>query len=129
MFIYLILLFTAVPVIELAVLISVGRYIGVFSTIAIVILTGISGAYLAKLQGIIILEKMRTEINNGNMPADFMIDGFLVLCGGLLLLTPGFLTDIIGFIGLIPQTRCLIKRWLKRKIEEMINRGRIITIR
>jgi len=62
------------------------------------------------------------------MPADKLFDGVLILCSGILLLTPGLLTDIIGFIGLIPLTRNLLKQWLKSKIEDMINQGRVITI-
>ena len=125
---YLILLFTVVPVIELSILIKVGQHIGLAYTLGIVIVTGITGAFLAKLQSFLTLSRIQDDINQGIMPADKLFDGVLILCSGILLLTPGFITDIIGFMGLIPLTRNLFKRWLKRKIEDMISQGRVITI-
>ena len=125
---YLILLFTVVPIIELILLIKIGQYIGVVNTIAIVILTGITGAYLAKIQGLITLRRIQEDVNQGIMPADKLFDGVLILCSGILLLTPGLLTDIAGVMGLIPLTRNLFKRWLKSKIEDIINQGKVVTI-
>ena len=125
---YLILLFTVVPVVELALLIKVGQYIGVAYTLAIVILTGIAGAFLAKLQGLLTLRRIQEEVNQGRMPADKLFDGVLILCSGILLITPGLITDLIGFMGLIPFTRNLFKRWLKRKIKDIISHGKVITI-
>jgi len=125
---YLILLFTLIPVIELALLIRIGQHIGVGYTLGVVIFTGVTGAYLAKMQGLITLRRIQEEVNQGRMPADKLFDGVLILCSGILLLTPGFITDIIGFMGLIPLTRILFKRWLKRKIEDMISHGQVITI-
>lgn len=125
---YLILLFTIVPITELALLIRIGQYIGLGYTVGIVIFTGVTGAYLAKMQGLIILRRIQQDVNQGVMPADKLFDGVLILFSGILLLTPGFITDIIGFMGLIPLTRNLFRRWLKRKIEEMISQGRVITI-
>ena len=126
---YLIVLFTLVPFIELALLIKVGQYIGVGYTLGIVIITGLAGAFLAKIQGLLTLNRIQTEINNGIMPADRLLDGALILISGILLLTPGFITDLIGFLGLIPLTRELFKLWLKKKIRDFIDQGRIITIR
>jgi len=125
---YLVLLFTLIPIIELALLIKIGQYIGVGFTLGVVIFTGVAGAYLAKMQGLITLRRIQGDVNQGIMPADKLFDGVLILCSGILLLTPGFITDIIGLMGLIPLTRDLFKRWLKRKIEDMINRGQVITI-
>jgi len=125
---YLILLFTIVPITELALLIRIGQYIGLGYTVGIVIFTGVTGAYLTKMQGLIILRRIQQDVNQGVMPADKLFDGVLILSSGILLLTPGFITDIIGFMGLIPLTRNLFRRWLKRKIEEMISQGRVITI-
>jgi UPF0716 protein FxsA len=124
---YLILLFTVLPAVELALLIKVGGIIGAGYTVLIVLFTGVVGAYLARLQGFLTLRRIQEELNHGIMPADALFDGFLILCSGILLLTPGFLTDIIGFIGLFPFTRYLLKRWLKRKADEMIKKGKIIT--
>ena len=125
---YLILLFTLVPLIELALLIWVGQHIGAWNTIAIVILTGISGALLAKSQGFITLRRIEEDVNKGIMPTDKIFDGVMILCGGMLLLTPGLITDFTGFIMLVPLTRRLIKAWLKKKIQRMIDGGKIITI-
>ena len=125
---YLILLFTVVPITELALLIRIGQHIGLGYTVGIVIFTGVAGAYLAKMQGLIILRRIQQDVNQGVMPADKLFDGVLILVSGILLLTPGFITDIIGFMGLIPLTRNLFRRWLKRKIEEMISQGRVLTI-
>ena len=125
---YLILLFTVVPVVELALLIKLGQFIGVGYTLAIVILTGVAGAYLARSQGLMTLRKIQDDINRGIMPADKIFDGVMILFGGILLLTPGLITDLIGFMTLVPFTRRLIKLWLKRKIENMIARGKVVTI-
>lgn len=125
---YLILLFTVVPIIELTLLIKIGQHIGAGNTIAIVIFTGITGAYLAKMQGLRILRRIQGDVNQGIMPADKLFDGVLILCSGILLLTPGLLTDIMGFLGLIPLTRDLFKRWLKSKAEDFISQGKVITI-
>ncbi len=125
---YLILLFTLVPLIELALLIKIGQYIGVANTIAIVILTGVTGAFLARIQGLVTLSRIQEEVNKGVMPADKLLDGVMILCSGILLLTPGLLTDIAGFSGLIPITRGVIKAWLKKKIKGKIDNGEVINI-
>ncbi len=126
---YLILLFITVPTIELVLLIKIGQVIGLYYTVVIVIFTGVTGAYLAKIQGALILGKIRDDINLGRMPADRLIDGFLILVSGILLLTPGFLTDFAGFIGLIPVTRKVLREWMKGKIGDMIKKGKIIQIK
>lgn len=125
---YLILLFTLVPIIELALLIQIGQYIGVGYTLGLVIVTGIVGAYLAKLQGLLTLRRIQEDINQGRMPADRLFDGVLILCSGILLVTPGVITDLVGLMGLVPFTRDLFKKWLKQKIKDMISRGEVITI-
>lgn len=124
---YLILLFTLVPIIELALLIKVGQHIGVANTITIVIATGILGAILAKSQGLKTLRNMQRDLGMGIMPADPLFDGLMILLGGILLLTPGLITDVIGFLMLIPYTRTLVKLWVKRKIKKTIEEGRITT--
>jgi UPF0716 protein FxsA len=125
---YLILLFTLVPIIELALLIKIGQYIGVFATLSIVIITGVLGAILAREQGLRTLKKIETEINSGVMPSEEILDGIMILCGGILLLTPGLITDMVGFLTLIPFTRSLIKKGLKKKIQKIVNEGRVISI-
>ncbi|MCK4917794.1 MAG: FxsA family protein [Candidatus Omnitrophica bacterium] len=129
MLFYLIILFVTVPAIELALLIKIGQVIGLFYTIMIVIFTGITGAYLAKIQGALTISKIRDDINLGRMPADRLIDGLLILVSGILLLTPGFLTDFTGFIGLIPVTRNLLREWIKSVISDMIKNGKVVRIK
>ncbi len=118
----LLILFVIVPVTELYILIEVGKKIGSLTTIGIIILTGIIGAYLVKGQGFMILKKIQNDLNEGIMPGDSLIQGVIILAGGILLLTPGFATDIIGFIFLIPISRRVVKKyllkWLKGKIKE-----------
>ena len=127
MFGYLVLLFTILPAIELALLIKIGSNIGVGNTLFIIIFTGILGAYLARLQGFLVLRKIQDDLNRGCMPNDQLTDGLMILVGGIVLLTPGFITDVFGFLLLIPWTRTLIKKWSRKKFEEMIARGQITT--
>ena len=122
-FAYLIAVFTLIPVIELVLLIKIGARIGAINTVSIVLLTGIGGAYLARSQGLRVLMQMRREIQSGILPADSLIDGVMILAGGILLLTPGFLTDIVGFSVLIPFTRTRLKAPIKKRIRITINRG------
>ena len=128
MLFYLILLFTIVPAVELILIIEVGQVIGSMNTLMLIILTGILGATLARLQGLIVLQKFQNNINQGQMPNAALMDGFLILMGGFVLLTPGFITDTIGFLLLIPWTRSLIKIWLQRKVDEMIRKGQAVQI-
>jgi len=118
----LLILFVIVPVTELYILIEVGKKIGSLTTIGIIILTGIIGAYLVKGQGFMILKKIQNDLNEGIMPGDSLIQGAIILAGGIFLLTPGFVTDILGFIFLIPVSRRVVKKyllkWLKGKIKE-----------
>lgn len=115
MFTYLVLLFTLVPAIELVVLIEVGGRIGAANTILIIILTGVSGAALARRQGFTVMAAIQEKLNHGQMPTDEMISGALIFMGGILLLTPGFITDIVGFLLLIPLTRTFIKAYLRAR--------------
>jgi UPF0716 protein FxsA len=125
MFVRLVILFTVVPLIELALLIELGQAIGLFNTIAIVILTGIIGAYLARSQGFGILQRIQNELAQGQLPGNSLLDGVLVLAGGLLLLTPGLITDAFGFALLIPLSRAFIKIYLKKYFQRKIRSDEI----
>ncbi len=118
MLLKLFLAFTIIPVLEIYLLIKLGSFLGALNTVIIVILTGIIGAYLAKLEGLHTMTKVREALNRGEMPAEGMLDALLILVAGIVLLTPGFLTDIAGLLILIPQTRFLFKRWLRKKFDE-----------
>lgn len=121
----LILLFTVTPLIELALLLQLGSIIGVWYTILIVVITGTIGALLARRQGVAVVARMRSSMDQGLLPGEELLQGLLVLAGGLLLLTPGLLTDIVGFALLITRTRKLALRWLKRMLERRINQGQV----
>lgn len=128
MFIRLLAVFIVIPLIELIILIKVGSYIGLWPTILIVVLTGIVGASLARYQGFVIINKIRSDVSSGRVPARELIDGLLILIGGIVLLTPGFITDICGFFLLIPFTRNLIKGFVRSQFERMVNYKTTITI-
>ncbi len=99
------LLFIAVPLIEMVVLIKVGQQIGALSTIALVVLTAVIGIALLKQQGIAMLNRANWKINQGQIPAREMAEGIVLAAGGALLLTPGFVTDTLGFICILPGSR------------------------
>lgn len=123
MFLRLLALFVLLPLVELALLIQVGRWIGLGGTLAIVLATGFLGAALARRQGLRAWLAIQAELRAGLMPAGALLDGLLILIGGIVLLTPGILTDLAGFALLIPATRNLLKRSLRRRFERAIERG------
>jgi UPF0716 protein FxsA len=125
MLITLLIIFIIVPVLEIYVLISAGRIIGVWPTIGLIILTGIAGAYLLRTQGTDVINRIHTALNRGELPADDLIDGAMIFCGGITLLTPGFCTDILGFCLLLPLTRPWLKRWLKQYFNRRVESGNI----
>lgn len=120
----LLLIFIGIPLLELMLLIELGREIGFWPTIFLVVATGIFGAALARSQGMWIWMEIQHELRQGNMPAGKLVDGLLILIGGIVLLTPGLLTDIFGFILLIPVTRDIFKSAIRRKFREMADTGR-----
>ena len=115
----MLILFITIPLVELYLLAVVGSRVGLLPTIMLVILTGAWGAYLAKSQGYSILARIQAETAAGRVPTAELIDGLLVLIGGIVLLTPGLLTDLFGFALLVPLTRNIIKRWLRAKFDDM----------
>ncbi|NOZ60318.1 MAG: FxsA family protein [Calditrichaeota bacterium] len=121
MFIRLMLLFTIVPLLELALLIQIGKQIGLFSTLLIVISTGILGAFLAQQEGFAVIRKIQESISQGKLPTDSLLEGAMILAGGILLLTPGLITDTLGFILLLPITRAPIRDLIKRKFRQKLH--------
>lgn len=121
----LIVLFIVVPAIELWGLISIGKVIGGWSTVALVILTGIVGAWLAKQQGLQVFRLVQLQLSRGQMPTETLMDGVLVLIGGIMLLAPGFFSDVLGLILLIPYTRMIIRHLLKLWLWRLISSGKI----
>ena len=125
MFIKLLIIFILVPVMELYILIETGRMIGVGATIGLIIMTGVAGAWLARSQGLEILYRIQQDTANGQMPAQTLIDGALILVGGLLLLTPGFFTDALGFSFLIPASRKFWRKALSSWLEKQVRQGSV----
>jgi UPF0716 protein FxsA len=122
-FIRLLALFILLPIVELAVLIQVGQFIGVWPTLGIVVATGFLGATLARMQGLRTWLAIQTELRHGQVPAGALVDGLLILIGGIVLLTPGILTDLFGFSLLVPVTRTRLKAALRKRFERAIERG------
>jgi UPF0716 protein FxsA len=112
----LIVLFILVPIAELAVIIQIGQAIGVWWTIALLIADSVLGSLLMRHQGRATWRRFNTAVSEGRVPARETIDGALVIFGGALLLTPGFITDIFGAIFLLPPTRALVRRFLLARL-------------
>ncbi|MBW2055972.1 MAG: FxsA family protein [Deltaproteobacteria bacterium] len=117
----LLAVFTIIPLIEILLLLEVGTRIGTLNTLFLILLTGLVGAYLMHIQGFAVLGEIQNDLARGVPPARKILEGALVLAGGILLLTPGFFTDGIGMLLLVPQTRrCLLKK-IQRAIEKRIH--------
>lgn len=113
-------LFIVLPILEMAVLIQVGSVIGVLSTVGLVLLTAVIGAALLKQQGLATLTRANQRLNSGELPAKEVAEGLILAVGGALLLTPGFITDTIGFLCLLPGSR----HWFAAQaMKRMVIRG------
>lgn len=115
---YLFLIFVLVPIIELTLLIKVGSIIGTLNTITIILLTALIGAFMVRMEGLGVLSRIQQNIQEGIFPAEELIDGVMILVAGALLLTPGFFTDILGFLMVFPVSRQVIKKGARRFIEK-----------
>ena len=120
----LLLLFIIVPALEMYTIIQVGSVIGGWPTFLLIIGMGFAGAYLLKRQGLRTLQQIRYELSTGIPPGDTLLEGACILIGGTLLLSPGFLTDIIGLLLLIPFLRRPVKELLKRWLLRLMQSGR-----
>ncbi len=109
---FLLIIFIAMPIVEIAVILRVGSALGWLPTLGIVILTAVLGTIMLRQQGLATLNKARSRLGSGEMPAQQLLEGVLLMVGGVLLLTPGFVTDAFGFACLIPWSR----QWLAGKI-------------
>ncbi len=117
------LLFVIVPLVELALLIQMGQLVGFWPTITLVVFTGVTGAWLARMEGLRTLWKLREDLENGRVPGQAIMDGMAILAGGALLLTPGVLTDLVGFGLLLPGSRRAIQRRIMARLERRIQEG------
>lgn len=113
------LLFLVIPLVELAVIIQVGGAIGAWNTIGLLVLMSVLGGWLMKREGLGVLRRVQRTIDAGGVPTTDLVDGFLVLFGGALMLTPGFLTDILGMSLLLPPVRAVVRRSLRHRFTTM----------
>ncbi len=122
---WLLLLFIGVPLVELYLLYQIARLISIGPTILLVIGTGILGTALARWQGRKTLENIQQELRQGSVPSDSLLDGLLILIAGALLITPGVLTDGVGFLLLLPFTRPFVRSYLKTWFRNLVQSGRV----
>ena len=125
----LFLLFAIVPVIEIYLLIKVGQVIGGLPTVILLLSISLLGAWLVRRQGGRIIAQIRGELSQGRLPASHLLDGALVFVGGVLLMTPGFFTDVLGLFFLIPFTRRFLKMWLGLWLQSRLSRGGFVVRR
>ena len=121
----LILLFITVPLLELVLLLQIGARIGAWPTVGLVVVTGVVGAALARSQGLRAFAAVQQRLATGLLPGAELMDGLAVLVGGALLLTPGILTDLLGFSLLVPTSRRWIRRALERRFERRMRDGTV----
>ncbi|MGE0788312.1 MAG: FxsA family protein [Sandaracinaceae bacterium] len=116
-------LFTLVPLAETFLLYVIGQQLGFWPTVAIILVTGVVGAGLAKREGLRVLEEWKRSLAKGQMPEEGIVGGLLVLVGGVLLLTPGVLTDVVGVTLLIPPSRRFIAKHVRKYVEKRFAEG------
>jgi UPF0716 protein FxsA len=120
----LVLLFILIPTAELLLLIELGSRIGVLMTLSLVGVTGMLGAFLARRQGLSVWHRMREELTLGELPTDAVAHGVIILVAAVLLITPGLLTDTVGFLLLVPAVRRSIKEATLRRLMRAITEGK-----
>ncbi len=121
----LLFLFIVVPAVELGLLIQLGIRIVTLPTLGLIAVTGVVGAFLARRQGLSVLRQMQAEMAAGRLPGGSIVDGVIILLAGALLITPGILTDIVGFTCLVPQARRIFKKYLWRRLERAVREGSV----
>lgn len=126
MLIRLLILFTAVPIIEIYLIIKTGQIIGPLPTVLLLLAISFAGAWLVRAQGFQTVRSIQSELAQGRLPATQLLDGAMVLAGGVLLLTPGFFTDLLGIFFLMPLTRPLIKRLIGSWLQSRLKRGTFV---
>lgn len=116
----LFLLFAILPIVEITVLINIGEQIGGWNTVAIVIITAMTGAYLVRQQGLSTLVHAQQKMQTGNIPGQELAEGLLLVIAGVLLVTPGFITDGLGFLLCLPMTRPVIAKSLLKQLSVQV---------
>ena len=119
----LILLFIGLPALELIFLLEISQFVGTLNTLILIFVTGLLGVFLVRQQGVSLYFQLRRQVASGQLPSDILFNGFLVFIGGLFLITPGFITDVWGFLMVFPFTRSILLFVLKRIVEHNIRKG------
>ena len=120
----LLALFVVLPILELVVLLKVHAYVGSLAgTISIIVLTGVVGATLAKAQGMAVVLQIRRDLAEGRMPAPKLVDGLMIIIAGVLMITPGLITDSVGFLLLVPYVREQVRTIVWEKMKAMKSDG------
>lgn len=119
----LIILFIVIPALEIWTIISVGQWIGGWQTFALMIITGFAGAYLSKKEAGKVWAYAQQQMSMGQPPGHAIMEGICIFTGGLLLMSPGFLTDVVGILLLLPITRPIFRRLLYAWIQKKLSRG------
>jgi len=119
----IVVIMIVVPALEIWGLITIGRMIGAWQTFGVLLLTGFVGAFLARREGKRVWALARIQLSQRQIPTQSILDGICILVGGLLLLTPGFFTDIIGILLVIPPTRVIFRTWLVLFIQKKLLKG------
>jgi UPF0716 protein FxsA len=114
----LLLLFVIVPIVELYVIIQVGSWLGAGPTIGLLLLSCVVGVVLVKHQGLSVWARFRAQIDRGALPTDELVDGFLLLVAGALMIVPGFVTDVVGLVLLVPPLRRVVRNLLIRRYRD-----------
>jgi UPF0716 protein FxsA len=114
-FLLLVVAFFAVPIVELILIIKIGAAIGVLNTVGLLILSSVVGAWLMKREGLGVVRRMQLAVGEGRVPGKELVDAFLILFGGALMVAPGFLTDALGMLLLLPPVRAIVRRILRRR--------------
>jgi UPF0716 protein FxsA len=123
MFLVLALVFVVVPLVEIYVLVQVGQEIGALNTIGLLILVSIVGAWLARHEGFVVLQRFRLRLDRGELPGKELLDGVIIFSAAVLLVTPGFVTDVAGILLLFPPTRAVVRAFLSRRLRMQVLGG------
>ena len=121
----LLLLFVVLPAVELALLIEIGSRFGTLHTLALIVVTGVVGASLARGQGLGVLRRIQSDVEQGQLPAHSLVDGVMILVAAALLVTPGILTDAFGFLCLVPAFRRVVRGLLWKRLERAVRENRL----
>ena len=125
MLVKLFLAFTLIPALEIFLFIEIGKSIGTINTFLLVIISGFAGAWLTRIQGLQTMLRVRTNLDQGIMPAEELVDALIIFGAGIVLLTPGFFTDALGLLLLFPPTRFHFKQYLRLKFDHWVQKGNV----